>query len=257
MFSKPHWSWGGGMLKMLKKCIRSCVHFPSAFKTYLKQKKKEKDIASYFKSLKSNPNTTIFENYKNDPFYQNKCLFIDGGVYFQNMPIIIRKEGVLEHELIKSFKDNNVLVHSGHINEGYKFIYGLKPDYLLLDKDGHPIAFLQNKMSSEAMSVKKFMPFDPLIWQYVNANGITDDILYLLRLMKCMFSKENGVKPFFSNADIEYFDANSHLLSDSFFEDNKASMIYKVFFDFTPCLLQMLKKKQYSEINEAFRRYEY
>ncbi|MCR4615890.1 MAG: hypothetical protein K5756_07055 [Clostridiales bacterium] len=137
--------------------------------------------------------------------------------------------------------------------EGITFIYGLGEDHLIVDPDGNPVAFLQNKLSSYAMSVDSFMPYAPAVQKYLNSfEDIPETILYTLRLLKCMFDKK---KKGFFEADIDYFEKHRWLLNDKFF--SKDDLFKEVFFGYSERMLRILHEGNYGIIIDDYRKFEY
>ena len=211
------------------------------------------ELKKYKKALSKNINNELFSSMANNQALTKKMFFVKADYAIDTYPVIIRKTMVSRDEILKELKKNGLLVYKGHILEGCSFIYGLGKDYLVVDESGAPVAYLQDKVSSYAMSVNSFMPYAPEIQKYLDSfNKIPNTILFVLRLLKCMFDKKNKG---FHKKDVEYFEENKQILDDEFFKPN--GLIKKVFFGYTDRLLELLRSGSYELLIDDYRKFEY
>lgn len=215
--------------------------------------KKKSELKKYNDSIEKTLNVSCFENLKKDIELKKNVFFVDSDYSLSGFPVIIRRFNS-DFSVIKALlSQRGLLIKKGHCMEGKTFIYGLKEDYLIVDSNGNPVAYLQNKLSSYAMSVNSFMPYAPSVQKYLNTfEDVPETILYTLRLLKCMFDKKrNG----FFESDIEYFESHKQLLDDGFF--SKDGLIKEVLFGYTDRMLQLLHAGKYDDIIDDYRRFEY
>lgn len=216
-------------------------------------KKRERKMASkeYYDAISKPLNKDAFnELRKND----NKPFFcVDENVSISQFPVLIKRNGIDLSSVKAYLQSNGYQLIQGHQIEGISFIYGLKEDWLVVDKQNNPVAYLQDKISSYAMSVNSFMPYAPEIQRYLNQfKDMPETLVFTLRLLKCMFDKKN--KGFFEE-DVSYFSNHSELLDSEFF--SKEGLFEKVFFGYTDRLIQLLQNGDYQVINDDYKRFRY
>lgn len=213
----------------------------------------KKEQRMYFGALRKNLNLDAFVSLKNNKDLADAAFFVGPDHSLSDYPTIIRRSNVSCSSIKNMLRRNGYKTIRGHINEGFSFIYGLKPDLLIIDKEGRAVAYLQDKISSYAMSVDSFMPYAPEIQRYLSSfETVPDTIMYVLRLLKCMFDKH---KPGFQDKDIEYFESKRSVLEDPFFDEK--GLVEKVFFGFTPLMISLLRDGRYGDIIKAYRSFEY
>ena len=203
--------------------------------------------------MKRQNNVLAYNELKKDKYLKKEVFFVDSGFSLADYPVLIKKSNSSDEMIEKGIKQKKMRIISGHDSIGVTFIYGLEKDRLIVDKNNNPVAFLQDKVSSYAMSVNSFMPYAPEIQRYLNSfEEMPKELLYVLRLLKCMFDKN---KKGFYKDDIEYFNNNIDMLNEDFFCHD--GLFEKVFFGYTDRMIELLKKKEYSSIIDDYRRFEY
>ena len=171
--------------------------------------------------------------------------------------MVVLKNNVSFDDIKQHIKKLNLFTIEGNKCAGFSFIYGLKPDLLIVDKRYHPVAFLQHKLSAQSMSVKSYMPFAPEIQKYLLSKPKQpESINYIVRLLKCLFDRNsNG----FSENDINYFNnKKTMLVEDEFFS---SELFDKVFFGFSEKIKELLNASntidEYNNIINIYKRFKY
>lgn len=218
-----------------------------------KKLSRKKDAYKYQKIIASKINKEAFDLLRNDNEFRSLLFCVEPDIALSRFPVFIRRKGTTYESIEELFKKKNYRMISGHKNAGITFIYGLGEDYLVIDKNNRPVAFLQDKISSYAMQVKSFMPYAPEIQKYLEEfDELPVCITYVLRLLKCMFDKDQ--QGFFEK-DISFFEQKRDVLDTSFFEKN--GLVEKVFFYYSDRLVELLRKGLYDKIIDDYRKFEY
>lgn len=241
-----------GRINNNTRCILKNIFF-SAIKYKNKSRYSKKQISDYKSCVKKDVNINAFVELKKDVALRKLCFFIDGDFAMNKFPVLVKRKHSSNNDVFKLISDHGFFIKPGHILDEISFIYGLEEDFLVVDKSNNPVAFIQEKLSSYAMSVRSFMPYAPEIQRYFESfEEVPDSILYVLRLLKCMFDKDkNG----FHEADMIYFESCKKILNDPFFRET--GMFEKIFFGYTTRMLNMLDSGKYIDIIEDYRRFEY
>lgn len=238
-------------IEILKEIIHTYVNRIRKYKKKIQVNKKE--LSEYRKCVKRCLNKTVFDELKIDNKLKKEVYFVDKEFALSGFPVLIKKKNANVASIKELLIKHNLRINKGHSLVGVSFIYGLGEDCLLVDDNNHPVAFLQDKLSSYAMSVNSFMPYAPEIQRYLNSyDDVPKAILYILRLLKCMFDKE---KQGFYKEDIEYFDEHISILKEKFFTYN--GLIEKVLFGYSDRMIELLQNREYEKIIEDYRRFEY
>ena len=240
------------LIGFVVKALRTIVHFPK--RAILKHK--DKQSAIFYKKVITKPiNKAIFEHLCKNEILLDNCFFIDEDIALNLFPVIIKKQQCDFNKVKKIILNEKCRIVSGHSVEGYSFIYGLKEDKLVIDDSGNPVCFIQDKLSSQAMSVVSFMPFSPNIQNYLfSKHKPTQEIIYLLRLFKCLFDK-NGFG--FNKNDVSYFEKNRNVLER--FETEYKWIFEDALFGYSNRMIELLKNahttEEYNNIISDYRRF--
>lgn len=234
-----------------RELLVNSVHWVREIKTNKRQKNKE--IEMYNRIISCEVNSGAFHALQSDQKLAKEVFFVDADTALSKFPVLIRKAASKTEDIKSLLSEHKLKVMRGHKLEGTTFIYGLGQDYLVVDEADRPVAFLQDKISSYAMSVNSFMPYAPEIQKYLNQfEVIPETLLYSLKLLKCMFDKKgNG----FRQQDTEYFDQHKYLLDDEFFSEK--GLFSMILFGYTERMLKFLREGVYETIIEDYRKFEY
>ena len=250
--STEHLSFLGESLKSTcKELLVNAIHWTKKIRANNRYSKK--DVKKYNRIITNKTNLNTFHNLQNDQNLANEVFFVGSDIALAKFPVLIRRADSKIETIKDILTERNLKVMNGHKLEGTTFIYGLGEDYLIVDSFEQPVAFIQDKLSSYAMSVNSFMPYAPEIQKYLNRfKEVPEEILYSLRLLKCMFDKkENG----FKQQDVEYFDKHKYLLDNEYF--TAKGLFSMILFGYTERMIKLLQTGGYEKIAEDYRKFEY
>ena len=143
-------------------------------------------------------------------------------------------------------------VHPYCVELGYVYLYKLTP-FELYEKNGE-LYQIYRQLPCCSLTPKTFIPLDRMIQAEVwdtsaEKDGIVylaEHVRYIYRLCRAVFQSRS-----FTEADVEELTAMEHVLDT----ERTKELMSKVFFNFTPFMIKMLKNKEFDEIISRYLSY--